>query len=63
MNKLITFKVLGFTLVGILVLFMIDFSFWLMNQASTVTFVLGILLLVCIVGIPIELLIHRLTKK
>jgi uncharacterized membrane protein len=63
MNKLITFKVLGFTLVGILVLFMIDFSFWLMNQASTVTFVLGILLLVCIVGIPIELLIRRLTKK
>lgn len=58
-----TFKVLALIVKVMIVMALINTSFWLMDMASTVAFVVGILILIATVGFFLEHLYRKYFKQ
>ncbi len=58
-----TLKIAKYFIITVLVLMGVDLSFYLMNMASTVAFIIGFLMFIISVGLPIELIIKNNRKK
>jgi hypothetical protein len=60
---MITLKIVKGLLIIVLSICFVNVAFWLMNKASTVAFILGIICLVMAVGFPIEFVINLYNKN
>ena len=63
MKKSITLQVAAGVLVMALIFSAIRFSFELLNSKDTLQLILGFVLIVCVVGTPIEILMRYFHRK
>jgi uncharacterized membrane protein len=62
-KKSLTFKVIMFIIITTFILLGIDISFWAMNQPSTIAFIFGIIIIILVIGLPIEYFIYKFKNK
>jgi hypothetical protein len=62
-KKSLTFKVIMFIIIITGVLLGVDLSFWAMNQPNTFIFICGVIIIILVIGLPIEYFIYKFKNK